>query len=58
MFAERKTRFYITIKILDRSKTSMLQAIKKLVSYYPKGALKSFTSNREKNLRVGKKLKI
>ena len=47
-FAERKTRFYIAIKIPDRSKSSMLQAIKKLVSYYPKEALKSFTSDRGK----------
>lgn len=55
-FAERKTRFYIAIKISDRSKTSMLQAIKKLMSYYPKEALKSFTSDRGKEFACWKEV--
>lgn len=47
-FAEMKTRLYIAIKIPDRSKNSMLKAIYQLTKNLPKGAFKSFTSDRGK----------
>ena len=53
-FVERKTRFYVAIKIKDRTASSMLKAIKKLVKVLPKKALKTFTTD-EKNLHVTKK---
>lgn len=47
-FAERKTRLYVAIKMEDRSKNSMLKAIKQLTSSLPKKVFKSFTSDRGK----------
>lgn len=47
-FVERKTRFYIALPMKDRSKFSMLEAIKKLCKSLPKESLKSFTSDRGK----------
>ena len=47
-FAEMKTRFYIAIKMKDRSKDSMMKAIEQLVKALPKKAFKSFTSDRGK----------
>lgn len=47
-FAEMKSRLYIAIKMEDRSKSSMLCAIHQLVSCFPKGVFKSFTSDRGK----------
>ncbi|MBU5670145.1 IS30 family transposase, partial [Peptoniphilus sp. MSJ-1] len=47
-FVEMKSRFYIAIPMKDRSKDSMLEAIKKLIYPLPKQALKSFTSDRGK----------
>lgn len=35
-FVELKTRFYVAIKMPDRSKNSMLEAIKQLTSNIPK----------------------
>nr|WP_239476325.1 IS30 family transposase [Megamonas rupellensis] len=43
---ERKTRFYVAIK--DRTASSMLKAIKKLVKVLPKKTLKTFTTDRGK----------
>ena len=45
-FVELKTRFYVAIKMKDRSKNSMLKAIKQLTASIPKGAFKTFTSDR------------
>lgn len=47
-FVELKTRFYVAIKMPDRSKNSMLEAIKQLTSNIPKEAFKTFTSDRGK----------
>lgn len=62
-FAEMKTRFYVAIKMLDRSKDSMYKAIEQLVSSgLPKKVFKSFTSDRGKEFAcykdVEKNLKI
>ena len=46
MFVELKTRFYVAIKMEDRSKSSMLEAIKQLTTNIPKGAFKAFTSDK------------
>ena len=43
---ERKTRFYAAIKIKDRTKDSMLKAIKQLVVQMPKQATKTFMIDR------------
>ena len=42
-FMELKMRFYIAIKMSDRSKNSMLEVIKQLTSNIPKKAFKNFT---------------
>ena len=47
-FVELKTRFYVAMKLEDRSKNSMLEAIKQLTTSIPKGAFKTFTSDRGK----------
>ena len=47
-FVERKTRFYIALPMVDRSKNSMLRAIDKLIESLPIEALKTFTSDRGK----------
>ena len=47
-FVELKTRFYVAMKLEDRSKSSMLEAIKQLTTSIPKGAFKTFTSDRGK----------
>ena len=47
-FVELKTRFYIAIKMKDRSKDSMMKAIKQLTACIPKGTFKTFTSDRGK----------
>lgn len=40
----KKTRFYIALPMIDRSKNSMLGAIDKLIKSLPLEALKTFTS--------------
>ena len=45
---ELKTRFYVAIKMKDRSKNSMLEAIKQLTANIPEEAFKTFTSDRGK----------
>lgn len=55
-FAEMKTRFYIAIKMPDRSKESMLKAIDQFILGLPKGTCKSFTSDREKEFACYKKV--
>lgn len=61
-FVERKTRFYTAIKIKDRTKDSMLKAIKQLVAQMPKQATKTFTTDRGKEfacyIQVEKDFKI
>ena len=47
-FLERKTRFYLAFKILDRTAKSMFSAIKQLCRLFPKEALKTFASDRGK----------
>lgn len=47
-FAEMKTRVYFAIKISDRSKDSMLEAIQTLTKGFPPKAFKTFTSDRGK----------
>lgn len=55
-FAERKTRFYVAIKMPNRSKLLTLNAIKTLLCYYNKEALKSFTSDRGKEFACWKEV--
>ena len=55
-FVELKTRFYVAIKMPDRSKNSMLEAIKQLTSRIPKEAFKTFTSDRGKEISCWKKV--
>ena len=55
-FVELKTRFYVAIKMPDRSKNSMLEAIKQLTSNIPKEAFKTFTSDRGKEFSYWKKV--
>lgn len=61
-FAEMKTRMYLAVKMNDRSKNSMNEAIKKLIASFPKNTFKSFTSDRGKEFacykEVEEKLKI
>lgn len=47
-FAERKTRFYVSIKMPDRSQDSMYDAIEKLLSLFPREVFKTMTSDRGK----------
>ena len=47
-FAEMKTRMYVAIKIKDRSKDSMFEAMEQLTKSLPKDVFKSFTSDRGK----------
>ena len=47
-FLERKTRFYLAFKIPDRTAKAMFSAIEQLCRLFPKEALKTFTSDREK----------
>lgn len=47
-FAERKSRFYIALKMPNRPKESMLSTVNRLIQSFPKEALKSFTSDRGK----------
>ena len=44
--AERKTRYYIAVKIPDRTGKSMADAMIKALSEFPKGAVKSITCDR------------
>ncbi|XJS10898.1 hypothetical protein ACF3NG_01140 [Aerococcaceae bacterium WGS1372] len=47
-FAERKSRFYIPLKMPNQSKESILSVVDQLILSLPKETLKSFTSNRGK----------
>ena len=55
-FAERKTRFYVSIKMPDRSQDSMYKAIEKLLSLFPKEVFKTMTSDRGKEFGYYKKV--
>ena len=43
-----KTHFYLAFKIPDRTAKAMFSAIEQLCRLFPKEALKTFTSDREK----------
>lgn len=47
-FVERKTRHYFTIKIIDRTGSSFYKDTKHLVSLFPSGTFKTFTTDRGK----------
>ncbi|CEA04276.1 Integrase core domain protein [Metalysinibacillus saudimassiliensis] len=47
-FAERKTRFYVGVQILNRSAQSMKWAIEQLLSCYPRQCFQTFTTDRGK----------
>ncbi len=55
-FVEMKSRFYVALPMKDRSKDSMLEAMKKLIKPLPKAALKSFTSDRGKEFACYKEM--
>ena len=42
-FAERQTRFYVTIKIENRSDSVMYRAISELYELFPKDTFKTYT---------------
>ena len=42
-FIERQTRFYVAIKIKNRSATEMYRAIRELYEHYPKDTFKTYT---------------
>ena len=54
-FVELKTRFYVAMKIKDRSKSSMLEAIKQLTSTIPKRHSRLLHQTGGKNFHAGKK---
>ncbi len=56
IFAELKTRFYVVIKIEDRSKNSMLKSTKQLVTGIPEKAFKIFRSDRRKEFSYWKEM--
>lgn len=47
-FLERKTRFYLALKIPDKTAKAMFSAIEQLCKLFPKETLKTFTSDRGK----------
>lgn len=47
-FSERKSRFNIVVKMADRKKETMLQAIQNIIYTYGSNIFKSFTSDRGK----------
>lgn len=47
-FIERKTRFYLAIKIENRSASEMYRAIYSLIQHFPSNTFKSFTVYRGK----------
>ena len=51
-----KSRFYVALPMQDRSKDSMLEAMKKLIKPLPKFSLKSFTSDRGKEFACYKEI--
>ena len=51
-----KSRFYVALPMKDRSKDSMLEAMKKLIKPLPKFSLKSFTSDRGKEFACYKEI--
>lgn len=55
-FVERKTRFYMAIKIKDRTQKSMLKAIKQLAAQMPKEAIRTFTTDRVKEFACYKEV--
>ncbi len=47
-FVERQTRFYVVIKIENRSASEMYRAISELYEHFPKGTFKTCTVDRGK----------
>lgn len=55
-FIERKTRFYIAVKMPDRSSESMLKAIKLALCHLPKEMVKTLTVDRGKEFGCYKEI--
>lgn len=55
-FAERKSRFYVALKMKDRSSKSMLEAIEKLTKNLPANIFKTMTSDRGKEFSCFKEV--
>ena len=53
--AERKTRFYIAVKMPDRNSETMANTIIKALSVLPKEAVKTLTCDRGSELQAGEK---
>ena len=53
---ERKTRFYITVQVPDRSSASVLQAVQQIVNQYGKPCFQSITSDRGKEFACFKEI--
>ena len=47
-FVERQTRFYVAVKIENRSATEMYRAISQLYELFPKDTFKTYTVDRGK----------
>ena len=47
-FIERQTRFYVAVKIKNRSATEMYRAIHELSKHFPKDTFKTYTVDRGK----------
>ena len=47
-FVERQTRFYVTVKIDNRSASEMYRAISELYEHFPKDTFKTYTVDRGK----------
>jgi IS30 family transposase len=55
-FAERKTRYYIAVKMPDRTAASMERAIKDVIANLPSGSFKSATTDRGKEFSCYKNI--
>ena len=47
-FLERKTRFYVPIRMADRTAQSMWQAIQQMIQAFPAGTVRTMTADRGK----------
>lgn len=55
-FVERQSRFYVAIKLMNRSSKEMLRAISMLYKFFPKSTFKSFTVDRGKEFSCYKEI--
>ena len=51
-FVERQTRFYVAIKLENRSASEMYRAINELYEHFPKDTFKTYTVDEERSLLV------